>query len=69
MSKEIFTVLKPLFSGKNLNNLYKGLVRPHLEYASPVWSPHTLNSTSIERIQKCALSIMNVIIIECRVEV
>ena len=31
------------------------LVRPHLEYAAPVWSPHTItNQAALEKVQKRA---------------
>ena len=34
---------------------YKALIRPHLEYASPAWSPHTSkNIDKIEAVQKRA---------------
>ena len=29
---------------------YKALVRPHLEYAAPIWNPH--HQTEINRIEK-----------------
>ena len=36
--------------------MYKLLVRPHLEYAAPVWSPHLVKDiTSLENVQKFAL--------------
>ena len=35
--------------------LFKSMVRPHLEYASPVWSPHLKRLVSrIERVQRRA---------------
>ena len=34
---------------------YKSLIRPHVEYCSSVWDPHTLSDTQkIERIQRQA---------------
>ena len=40
----------------NLLNLYSLHVRPHLEYAAPVWDPHLIKDTSqIENVQKFAL--------------
>ena len=36
-------------------NLYKGLVRPHLEYAAPVWSPHLMvQKEALENVQRRA---------------
>ena len=36
-------------------HLYKSLVRPHLEYASPVWSPYLKKyKKAIENVQKRA---------------
>ena len=35
--------------------LFKSLVRPHLEYGAPVWSPHTIkNKELIENVQRRA---------------
>ena len=37
---------------------YTTLVRPHLEYCSPVWSPYTKkNIHLLERVQRCAAHI------------
>ena len=37
------------------NRAYIALVRPHLEYSSPVWSPHQRNfNDAIEKVQKRA---------------
>ena len=41
-----------------LLKLYLAFVRPHLEYAAPVWDPHQLGHIhSIERVQKFALKV------------
>ena len=35
--------------------LYKGLIRPHLEYAAPIWSPHLIKQKeALENIQRRA---------------
>ncbi len=39
----------------NFKLLFKGLVRPHLEYAAPVWMPmYTKDVTTIENVQRWA---------------
>ncbi|KAI8489077.1 hypothetical protein Bbelb_333010 [Branchiostoma belcheri] len=35
--------------------LYKTIIRPHLEYGAPIWSPHTWKlATELEKVQKRA---------------
>ena len=41
---------------ETLNQLYVSLVRPHLEYAAPVWDPHLQKEIDkLEKVQKFAL--------------
>ena len=40
-------------STEALYQLYIALVRPHLEYAAPVWSPYT--SKNISKLEACLL--------------
>ena len=41
---------------ERLLEMYKTLVRPHLEYAAPVWDPHLLKDIeSVENVQKYGL--------------
>ena len=42
--------------GTTLMQLYLSLIRPHLEYACPVWDPHTMkDKVLLEDVQKFAL--------------
>ena len=39
--------------------IFKGLVRPHLEYAAPVWSPHLIkNKELLENVQRRATKLV-----------
>lgn len=39
--------------------LYKGLIRPHLEYAVPVWSPHLVkHKNALEKVQERATKLV-----------
>ena len=41
--------------GDTLKQLYLSLIRPHLEYACPVWDPHTMkDKVLLEDVQKFA---------------
>ena len=41
-----------------LLQLYKACIRPHLEYAAPVWDPHQLGLIKcLENVQKFALKV------------
>lgn len=56
----IYRHFYPNCNSNTLLKLYLSLVRPRLEYASPVWSPHTVSLTAqIERVQKFALKIVS----------
>ena len=46
-------------SPETLKQLYLSLVRPHLEYAAPLWSPYTQKDiNSIENVQKFATKLI-----------
>ena len=43
-------------SSESLKQLYVSFVRPHLEYAAPVWDPHCIiHINALERVQKFSL--------------
>ena len=43
----------------SFNQIFKGLVRPHLEYATPVWSPHLeRQKEAIENVQRRATKLI-----------
>ena len=45
-------------STDTLKCLYVAFVRPHLEYAVPVWDPHLIKHTELlEKVQKFALKV------------
>lgn len=57
-ANKIFAIINKTFDymdAEMFKMLFKSLVRPHLEYAAPIWSPHhEYLKTSIERVQKRA---------------
>ena len=61
-ASQMLAIIKRSFSHLDEDSfvqLYKSLVRPHLEFASSVWSPYTVsNISSIERVQKRATKSM-----------
>ena len=40
-----------------LVKLYQSLIRPHMEYAYPVWDPHLKDIQALENVQKFALRV------------
>ena len=61
-AKKLLSVLYRQFyrhsSSSILATLYKSIVRPHLEYASPVWNPYLERDIKLlESVQKMALKI------------
>ena len=55
-ANKVLGLLKRSVGGKNreiFSTLYKSLVRPILEYASTVWSPHLVKSiVALEKVQR-----------------
>ena len=48
----------PSANSSSLLQLYLAYIRPHLEYAAPVWDPHQQGLiNSLERVQKFALKV------------
>lgn len=44
---------------KIFNNIFKGMVRPHLEYGAPIWSPHLAKHIhSLENVQMRAIKMV-----------
>ena len=47
-----------LIDTKGMTELYRALIRPHLEYAVPVWAPHLAKDIDkLEKVQKFGLKI------------
>jgi ribonucleases P/MRP protein subunit RPP40 len=62
---QILGLIKRTFISKkkNILNLYKSLVRPHLEYCIQAWRPHLIKDICIlEKVQKRATRMIG----ECR---
>ena len=55
ITKKTFECMdKPMFK-----YIFKGLIRPQLEYAAPVWSPYTIKQKeAIENIQRRATKLI-----------
>ena len=57
-ANKIMGVIRRSFKSLDLSTfakLFKGLVRPHLEYAAPVWNPHLKKDiTTLENVQRRA---------------
>ena len=62
-ANQVLGVIKRSFESKDASlilKLYKSMVRPHLEYANNIWSPHLKRqSVSIERTQRRATKIIS----------
>ena len=51
------------------NILYKGYIRPHLEYAAQAWSPHLGKDVDcLERIQRKATKVVHGMMRKCYAE-
>ena len=47
-----------LIDTKGMIELYRALIRPHLEYAVPVWAPHLAKDIDkLEKVQKFGLTL------------
>jgi hypothetical protein len=61
-ANRILAICKRTFASINIDTfrlLYKGLIRPQLEYASSVWSPHLIRQIDIlEKVQKRATKLV-----------
>ncbi len=52
---KILNLLRRNLHHSSKSRAFSALVRPHLEYSAPVWSPHTkMNTTKLENVQKGA---------------
>ena len=61
-ANRILAVVRNTFNYLDQNTfryIFKGLVRPHLEYAAPVWSPHSIYQKDlIENVQRRATKLI-----------
>ena len=61
-AERCLAILKKTVISKNfiIVKLYKQLVRPHLEYATPMWKPYSKRDIQLlERVQKHATKCVN----------
>ena len=61
-ANRILGIARKTFDHMDVNifsSIFKGLVRPHLEYAAPVWSPHLVRQKELlENVQKRATKLV-----------
>ena len=56
-ANQVLGMIRRHFVLKDIMQLYKGLVYPHLEYCVQVWNPHykkDINLVENEKVQRCA---------------